>query len=469
WQVVALHHMGVPKRNANGDYLDKNNEVIPIIDNKIDVSRVHWIANEGIRISVILKDLKSKFDANNPLMQGILETTATSQDVNQGTPFTQNQSNVIQPMETITTSNKIDLSIPSHLLDTHKKIDISFSVGHGPDTSLVRTGANTTAVLDGLTEESKRLERNMDYSQCKGYQIDFLGHEVPLPLPMNETRHFAAKLEGTDSIVLNYFKFSVIHNAIKRMPFISAINVDGDPEKRKDITKRNDKWIRDNRIDFDVQLNNDFYKKSGFDRGHMSRREDANWGGTAEQAKRNADLTCVHTNACPQVPSLNRSNRGGLWGKLEKEILEKGAEKEDTDTNRITVFSGPIFKESDPTFKGVQIPTEYYKVILWLDEDGSLKATGFTLSQVDLMDNIDFEAVDLDKNIAFAEHMRSLEAIQDATKIDFSHLLEFDTFEGSSQQQIALDTVEMLREHIASHGTSKTTETRKRRSKTKKD
>ena len=34
WQVVALHHMGVAKKNAAGDYIDKDGKVIPTIDGR---------------------------------------------------------------------------------------------------------------------------------------------------------------------------------------------------------------------------------------------------------------------------------------------------------------------------------------------------------------------------------------------------------------------------------------------------
>ncbi len=61
WQVVALHHMGVALKNDQGQYIDKNGNPIPIIENKIDGSKVVWIANEGIRTSVLLKDIISKF------------------------------------------------------------------------------------------------------------------------------------------------------------------------------------------------------------------------------------------------------------------------------------------------------------------------------------------------------------------------------------------------------------------------
>jgi endonuclease G len=70
WQVVALHHSGIGKKNDAGDYIDKDGKVIPTINGKIDSSKVVWVANEGIRISVILKDLFSN-NSDNKIVGGL--------------------------------------------------------------------------------------------------------------------------------------------------------------------------------------------------------------------------------------------------------------------------------------------------------------------------------------------------------------------------------------------------------------
>ncbi len=55
WEVVALHHSGVPKRNPKGDILTKDGRIW----NRAEaVELIDWIANEGIRISSIIKHLK---------------------------------------------------------------------------------------------------------------------------------------------------------------------------------------------------------------------------------------------------------------------------------------------------------------------------------------------------------------------------------------------------------------------------
>jgi endonuclease G len=235
------------------------------------------------------------------------------------------------------------------------------------------------------------------------------------------------------------------------MPVISGVNVDGDPAKRKDDTKRKDVWLRDTRISFDIQLDDTYYKNSGFDRGHMSRREDANWGSTAENAKRNADLTCMYPNACPQVAAINQSSRKGLWGLLEKVVLETGALAEKGKTAKISVFNGPIFKEDDPVFRGIQVPMDFYKIVLWLTNKGELKATAFKLSQTELVGDIDFEALDVDQNTAFKEYQCSIKSLQKETKIDFSGLIPFDTFEGNEDENLELLSTVDVQTHISKH------------------
>jgi endonuclease G len=187
----------------------------------------------------------------------------------------------------------------------------------------------------------------------------------------------------------------------------------------------------------------------------MSRREDANWGLTPEDAKRNADLTCMYTNACPQVAKINQSGKKGLWGILEKVVLENGAIVENGKTARISVFNGPIFKEDDPVFRGIQVPMDFYKIVLWLTDKGGLKATAFKLSQVELVSDIDFEQLDLDQNTEFKEFQCSIKSLQKDTKIDFSGLIEFDTFDGNGNgaEEMAINSVHEVMTHISKHNT----------------
>lgn len=436
WQLVALHHMGVPKKDTDGNYLDKDNKIIPVVNRQIDVNRIHWIANEGVRISVIVKHIKLEFPNSPIIIELLSQSNIPTTSENLPNP------NSLTPSSISNIANynpeNINISIPTSSIKELGNIIINISsstqLQNNPTFSPALPASHKNNEL-ALFEESLKLEQAADYSECDGYLSNFLGSDfrITLPKPKAEIKNFLTKLNGKSSSVLKYHKYSVIMHNVRKMPILSAINVDGNSELRLDNTEREDVWIRDNRIDLDSQLNQQYYAKSGFDRGHMSRREDANWGATAEEAKRNADFTCIYTNACPQVPTINRSNKSGLWGKLEKLVLEKGAIKENGKTGKISVFSGPIFKNNDSVYKGIQVPMEFFKVIAWISDTNKLKVTAFKLSQQDLVGDINFEDLAIDDNIEFKEYQCSLKYLEEATSINFSNLIQFDTFQNDEE------------------------------------
>jgi endonuclease G len=57
WEVVALHHKGVPKTNAAGKLLDRDGKVISKSRLESNPDAVVWIANEGLRVSRLVKKL----------------------------------------------------------------------------------------------------------------------------------------------------------------------------------------------------------------------------------------------------------------------------------------------------------------------------------------------------------------------------------------------------------------------------
>lgn len=55
WEIVALHHSGVPKKDAKGQILARDGQVYT---SSMGEDQIDWIANEGVRISRILKYLE---------------------------------------------------------------------------------------------------------------------------------------------------------------------------------------------------------------------------------------------------------------------------------------------------------------------------------------------------------------------------------------------------------------------------
>ncbi|HKB43369.1 MAG TPA: DNA/RNA non-specific endonuclease [Chitinophagaceae bacterium] len=343
----------------------------------------------------------------------------------------------------------INISIPTDELNNVSSIDITLSVKKIDSQSKVMV-ENTTEGTNAVLEIAKvDREQELVYDLCEGYDPDFLGINIPFPQPAGSLKKEIA-LQEDKMAELKYFHYSVIFNSVKRMPAISAVNVVGNAKWRKDNSKRSDNWLRDKRIEIDYQLADKFYKGSPFDKGHMSRFEDANWDKTEKEALRDGIYTCMYTNACPQVPGINRA--GGVWGKLEKQVLEKGIKKESGDQAKMSVFNGPIFSDDkNKVYRGAIIPMDFFKIIMWLDDDNNLKATGFKLSQETLVDDSWFrekekesvvEAIDIENVMAFKEYQCSIKQLSSLTKIDFSGIEQYDTFKGADIEEKLLLTEE---------------------------
>lgn len=57
WEVVALHHSGVPGTDPQGNLLDVDGNIWRAGD---DPDSLKWVANEGVRVSKIVKNIKSR-------------------------------------------------------------------------------------------------------------------------------------------------------------------------------------------------------------------------------------------------------------------------------------------------------------------------------------------------------------------------------------------------------------------------
>lgn len=224
-----------------------------------------------------------------------------------------------------------------------------------------------------------------ELAHFQGYKTDFLGPglQVRLPRLNRKLRAAVAPVTGSRDNVLHYQHFSLIQNAQRRFPIFTAANIDGSLFKS---LGRDDNWQLDPRIDENHQWGPSLYaaEKSDFDRGHMTKREDVQWGPTDEEARRGALSTFFYTNAVPQVAKLNQQ----LWRSLEDYILKTEAVN---DGRKITLFTGPVLSDLDPEFvtevdgQSIRIPTLFWKVIYFTKSDGRLYRVGFLMGQEDLL------------------------------------------------------------------------------------
>jgi DNA/RNA endonuclease G (NUC1) len=268
-------------------------------------------------------------------------------------------------------------------------------------------------------------------------------------------------------------------NRDRRIALFTASNVDGskaakEPEPGHRYTRAGltglgdgdvEKWYTDPRIRGTEQLPDRFFNKDrkAFDKGHLVRREDVAWGKTfAEVQAANGDTYFV-TNCSPQVAGFNRSNRRDNWGALEDLVLKQAA------SERYCLFAGPVLKDDDPDFQGVddlraikvRIPRRYWKVVVANSSDG-LKVFAFVLDQD--LSNVAMEFAvpaswvphlirlsDLEKELGsldFAEKLHAADQFEAASALGSTPLVESVTAQIAAMEPAEIETVEA----VAGHG-----------------
>jgi endonuclease G len=249
----------------------------------------------------------------------------------------------------------------------------------GPELSPDGALMVTSSRAEGVTIDT-------DYHNRDGYSPAFLrGTTLPIPLP-KDRRVLAPLREGGHE--LKYTHFSVVLHADRRMALITATNIDGSSylkivratgQPRAEAT---DSWYPDDRVDDKYYLGGDYYAAAGqyFDRGHLTRREDPDWGPPPDAVRANAD-TFHLTNCTPQNWFFNESTT--RWQGIERFVLEQGAVPSE---NRLCVFQGPVLNTRYARFHDALVPLEFWKIVAWIGKDTDrLKAAAFKVSQADII------------------------------------------------------------------------------------
>lgn len=302
---------------------------------------------------------------------------------------------------------------------------------------------------DGFFTEAISRARPTAVANRVGYDPYFL-QPHPITLPRKRDASDVVKFtddDGKRRSELRYTNFSVVMSASRRMCFFSACNVDGAgvPE----TAPRRTPWRFDPRIDVNLQIGDDVYGTKTLDdyrfaRGHMTRRIDAAWGDADQIKAGNSDSMFV-PNACPQDQSFN----AGLWKTLEDKILASAV----ADGSRISVFTGPVLNDADPTMFGIQIPLWYWKLVAWIS-NGDLQAVAYMQSQKAIMEANGFVASVVGLTGAEGQTVR-ISTLSKMVGINFGPLAAADIISNSRAPVIDVLNTQYFVNHILLPGSAR--------------
>jgi len=400
-------------------------------------SEIHWIANEGVRISkicdaVISADVAPRFrDVWSDLI-------ATFQE-----DFT------MLPAMKAAGANPggANVSIPAGAtrgavsIVVNGNATINFGVGAAPAEDGAQARAAAVAKPPKGAEE-KALVFDPNYNTRAGYNEMFLPVRVPLP-GVVAARANEILMDGNKPFLLKYYHYSLIMNRVRRLQMWSAVNVDYTASKRRKTRKEfgSETWTADPRIPGADQIEDqDLYDPATkFDRGHIVARDDTAWGDTAqEEIFANSD-SYHWTNCTPQHQNFNRDvgQFKGLWGMLENHIRTQAKNV----GFRMSIFGGPILDAANDithNFGGgdMIVPVRFWKVLIVTEEAASnnpqLRAYGFVLDQRAAIEEFGLEKFSAGK---FQTDQLRLSDITKACGVSFDQkLLDADAMAGAPDE-----------------------------------
>ena len=429
WELVGLHHSGLPKRNAADQILTRDGK---IWKKEMGDGAIHWLGNEGLRVSALVAALvqlkQTLVPAKAALLDELLEQVVDAAVPEAGVlpatwpaaPSPRGGSEVgyqlSVPVSLPTTPGQSQVEI-SFQLPVHLSLRLGQPV---PATAPPNTPTLAPRVPAYLSDEDffEVISIDTDYQSRQGYDPAFLGVDIPLPRLSPDQQaiaaHNALAQPGEDPYLLKYHHFSLKLNRQRRLAFFTAVNIDGEktfPYTRKESGR--DKWSVDPRVQRSEQSEEAHYRNKKIDRGHLVRREDPIWGTTREEAKKANDDTFHFTNCSPQHSTFNQSAE--LWQGLENHALKTARAQQ----QRLSVFTGPIFSENDQELDGIQVPGSFFKILVFRRGDGSISASGFVVDQKVLIDGLLEVFVPELFQVPIHEIIRR-------TGLDFQHLLPLD-------------------------------------------
>lgn len=222
------------------------------------------------------------------------------------------------------------------------------------------------------------------------FQAFFFCQQSVRPISVNKLE--IPKTNSKD-LIITHIGYSLLYNEDYEQASWVAYELTKEETNKR--FERTNKFLTDPSVKTGSADDND-YKGSGYDRGHLAPASDMGWSSTTMAE------SFYYSNMSPQEPSFNR----GIWKKLE-ELVRSWA----IENKSIYIVTGPVLTNGLPTIgrNKVAVPKYYYKVILDYREP-SIKGIGFILPNSGSKEPLQNFAVPIDR-------------VEKVTGIDFFPLL----------------------------------------------
>ncbi|ALD96274.1 MULTISPECIES: DNA/RNA non-specific endonuclease [Pseudomonas] len=285
----------------------------------------------------------------------------------------------------------------------------AIDLAYRPRLADLKPLTSTTTLLEPQALAAPRTTPASDLKKRTGYAENFLGDFiVPWPTTDEELAPDVYPLKNTGNR-LDYTHFSITMSRSRRLALYVGVNIDG--ANSVEVKRSKDSWAFDGRLPAEAQIGESVYADNLLDRGHLVRRQDPNWGKEAEVA--NSD-TFHFTNCSPQMGAFNQKT----WLELEDYILDNTRRWK----SRVTVFTGPVLRDDDRSYRNVKIPSAFWKVVAFLGDDGKPSASAYMIDQTRELGKLDIMFGPL------KTWQRSVAQIEQLTGIRFGDLSSYDGF-----------------------------------------
>ena len=180
--------------------------------------------------------------------------------------------------------------------------------------------------------------------------------------------------------IINHSSYSLLYSEKHEQALWIAYELTSEETNR--MFERSNKFTPD----FSVKTgsaNDQDYKGSGYDRGHLAPAADMSF------SQRSMQESFYYSNISPQDPSFNR----GIWKRLESLVRDWAV-----INKSLYVVTGPVLTQGLNSIgrNSVSIPNYYYKVILDY-RNPELKAIGFIIPNIGLKGDLSSFSVSVDK------------------------------------------------------------------------